>query len=145
MVVHIGYSTKRGRILRKILNRTVTVSHLFTTCLYFLCINYAVAVIVYLATMKMRIDNGNLEGIIIFLNFLLIVTLCFPPGCPIYFNLVYSFCLMRLKWNNVLGSEPEKSVESAHLKIMCFDKTGTLTEDKVQVNSIYKFEKNNYR
>jgi magnesium-transporting ATPase (P-type) len=106
MVVHIGYGTKRGRILRRILHKTVTVSHLFTTCLYFLSITYGVAVIIYLATMKMRIDNGIVEGLIIFLHFLLIVTLCFPPGCPIYFNLVYSFCLMRLKWNNILGTDP---------------------------------------
>jgi magnesium-transporting ATPase (P-type) len=28
---------------------------------------------------------------------------------------------------------------------MCFDKTGTLTEDKVEVNSIYKFEDFSYR
>ncbi len=28
---------------------------------------------------------------------------------------------------------------------MCFDKTGTLTEDKVQLNSVYKLEKDAYR
>lgn len=104
MVVNIGYSSKRGRILRKILNRPVTVSHLFTCCLYFLACTYVVGLVLYLATLPMRLNIGNLQGIIIFLNFLLVITQCFPPGCPIYFNLVYSFCLMRLKWNGILGT-----------------------------------------
>jgi len=104
MVIHTGYSSKRGRILRKILHRTQSVPHFFTTCIYFLAEAYIIAVILYLGTMQMRIDNNNLDPIIIFLNFLLLVTFCFPPAFPIYFNLVYSFCLMRLKWKNILGT-----------------------------------------
>jgi len=77
--------------------------------------------------MSVRIANDNLQRIIIFLNFLLILTFTIPPACPIYFNVVYSFSLVRLKWKNILGTDPEKTVEGAHLKIMCFDKTGTLT------------------
>lgn len=131
MVAHVGYGTKRGRILRKILHKTVATSHLFTTCLYSFAFTYLIGVIIYLGTMSVRLEKGNLDGIIIFLNFLLIITQCLPPGCPIYFNLVYSFSLMRLKWNNILGTDPEKTVESARLRIICFDKTGTLTEDKM--------------
>lgn len=79
-----------------------------------------------------------MEPVIIFLNFLLLITFCFSPSFPIYFNLVYSFCLMRLKWKNILGTEPEKTIEAAHLQTMCFDKTGTLTEDKVEVTKVLK-------
>lgn len=142
--MHTGYASKRGRILRKILHRNPATPHFFTTCMYFLVFNYVVGIIVYLGTLPVRISNNNLDPIIIFLNFLLIVTFCMPPSSPIYFNLVYSFCLIRLKWKEILGTEPEKTVEAAHLKIMCFDKTGTLTEDKVQVHKVYKFDNDSF-
>lgn len=137
--MHTGYTSKRGRILRKILHRNAATPHFFTTCMYFLLLNYVVGAIIYLATLPMRISNDNLSTGIIILNFLLIITFCLPPPSPIFFNLVYSFCLIRLKWREILSTEPEKTVEAAHLKVMCFDKTGTLTEDKVQVHKIYKF------
>lgn len=127
MVVHTGYSSKKGRILRKILHRNPEYPHFFTTFIVFMFEVYAAGVIAYLGTMSLRVNTGQLEPIIIFLDFLLIITFCFPPSGPIYFNLVYSFSLIRLKANNILGTEPEKTVESAHLSIMCFDKTGTLT------------------
>lgn len=139
MVVHTGYSSKKGRILRKILHRHPESPHFFTTFIVFMFEVYGAGVLAYLGTMALRVNSGQLEPIIIFLDFLLVVTFCFPPSGPIYFNLVYSFALIRLKANNVLGTEPEKTVEGAHLALMCFDKTGTLTEDKVQVRRVLHF------
>lgn len=106
MVVHTGYASKRGRILRKILHRHPNVPHFFTTFIYFLVEAYIVSIFIYLSTLSMRINNNNLQPIIIFLNFLLIVTFSFPPSCPIYFNLIYSFSLLRLKFKDILGTEP---------------------------------------
>lgn len=60
MVVHTGYSSKKGRILRKILYRSTSTSHIFKTFIIFLFEIYAVGVIAYLCTMQMRISNGNL-------------------------------------------------------------------------------------
>lgn len=140
MVMHTGYSSKRGRILRRILHRNSATPHFFKSCIYFLLINWVIGMLIYLLTMPMRIAKDNLERILIFLNFLLILTFSIPPSCPIYFNVVYSFSLIRLKWKDILGTEPEKTVEAAHLKTMCFDKTGTLTEDKVEVNKVFKFD-----
>lgn len=127
MVVHTGYTSKKGRILRKILHRSAERPHFFMTYIAFMVEVYAVGVVAYLGTMWLRVDTGVVEPVIIFLDFLLIVTFCFPPSGPIYFNLVYSFSLMRLKANHILGTDPEKTVEAAHLRTMCFDKTGTLT------------------
>lgn len=36
MVVHTGYASKKGRILRKMLHRTVSQPHLFKSYIYFL-------------------------------------------------------------------------------------------------------------
>lgn len=104
IVMHTGYTSKRGRILRRILHRNPSTPHFFTTCMYALGINYVLAVLIYLGTLPIRISNDNLEPIIIFLNFLLIITFCFPPASPIYFNLAYSFSLLRLKWKDILGT-----------------------------------------
>jgi magnesium-transporting ATPase (P-type) len=56
MVAHVGYGTKRGRILRKILHKTITTSHLFTTCLYSFVSAYIVGAILYLGTMPVRLE-----------------------------------------------------------------------------------------
>lgn len=144
MVVHTGYTSKKGRILRKMLHRQVSKPALFKSFIYFLIENYIVVLIIYFATLRMRIDQNNLDPIIIVLNFLLIITFSFSPSCPIYFNLIYSFALLRMKFKGILGTHPQKTIQAAHLKVMCFDKTGTLTEDKVQLQKILKFNEDNY-
>ena len=63
----------------------------------------------------------------------------FPPGLPIFFNVVYSWSLLKLLYLGVMGTEPKKTVTSAELSTMFFDKTGTLTETKVEVNTVYEF------
>ncbi len=138
MVINTGYASKRGRIIRKILNRVPTVPHFFKTFIYFLAETYIVGIIICFATIFISI-NAQIPTLMIILTFLLYVTFCFPPAFPIYFNLVYSFCLVRLKWKNIFGTEPQKTVESAHVTIMCFDKTGTLTEQKVEIYQVFNF------
>ena len=50
-----------------------------------------------------------------------------PSTLLIYFNLNYSFSLARLRYKDISGTQLEKTVAGADLKIFCFDKTGTLT------------------
>ena len=61
----------------------------------------------------------------------------FPPAFPIYFNLAYSFCLVRLHRDGVIGTESEKTIESSRLRTICFDKTGTLTLTRMQMAHVY--------
>ena len=60
MAIYTGYTTKRGQILRKILNRPVIISELFRSCLYFLLLTCIVGLTLYLSTMSVRLSNGNL-------------------------------------------------------------------------------------
>lgn len=55
MAMHTGYTSKRGRILRKIIHKTASAPHFFTTCMYFLLENYIVGVILYLGTLPLRL------------------------------------------------------------------------------------------
>jgi cation-transporting P-type ATPase 13A2 len=78
----------------------------------------------------------NIEKMMVAFRFLDFITYAFPAPLPIYFNLVYSFCLVRLHRDGILGIECEKTVESGRMKTLCFDKTGTLTQDKMEVSKI---------
>lgn len=128
LVINIGFATRRGRIIRKILTRIPVSSDLFKKAFIFLLIAFAVAAIIYFATIRMLLDR-DIETVIVVFRFIDFLGFSFPPTFPIYFNLAYSFSLARLAANNITGTEPEKTVESTNLKTMCFDKTGTLTEN----------------
>jgi magnesium-transporting ATPase (P-type) len=106
VAINTGYSSKRGRILRKMLIRNIEQPHFFKSYIYFVLFSYIIGVIAYLATLSLRLNmsNGGIDRIFILLNFLLIITFCFPPAAAIYFNLVYSFSLIRLKFNGILGT-----------------------------------------
>ena len=94
----------------------------------FLFETFIVGELIFAGTVNMMIKNGIITSFIIF-RFLDILAWSFPPGFPIYFNISYSFSLVRLKWKNIFGTEPEKVVEGADVKTFCFDKTGTLTKN----------------
>ncbi len=106
--------------------------------IYFLLEIYIIGgILAYFASMQVFI-NAEIETLMIILLFFLFVTFCFPPAFPIYFNLAYSLCLARLKFKDIYGTEPEKTISGTNLKIMCFDKTGTLTEEKVNLHQVFK-------
>jgi cation-transporting ATPase 13A2 len=75
--------------------------------------------------------NITIPKVFIGYRFLDFLAWSFPPTFPIYFNLAYSFSLVRLRRKGIVGTEPEKTVDAAKLKTMCFDKTGTLTQNVV--------------
>lgn len=62
-------------------------------------------------------------------RFLDVLGWAFPPSFPIYFNITYTYSLIRLKLSNIFGTEPEKVTEAANVRTFCFDKTGTLTQN----------------
>lgn len=73
----------------------------------------------------------------IFFRFLDFITYSFPAPLPIFFNLAYSFCLVRLRRDGIYGTECEKTIESSRMKTICFDKTGTLTHSGMKVSNIF--------
>lgn len=87
---------------------------------------FIVAMILYFATIAYHKDK-NVSNLIVGFRFIDFLGWAFPPTFPIFFNAAYSYTLVRLKNNGILCTEPEKTVDSSDMKIMCFDKTGTLT------------------
>lgn len=97
---------------------------------------FIVLVIVYAATIGLLLSI-NITTIMVVFRFLDYITYAFPAPFPIYFNLVYSFCLVRLNRDGIIGTEAEKTVESGRMKTLCFDKTGTLTQTKMEVKQVF--------
>ena len=101
LAVHTGYTSRRGRIIRKILVKSQKMPEFFKSLLFFLLEVYIVGgVITYFATIPIFL-NSQVSLSIWILLFFLFITFCFPPSLPIYFNLAYSCCLARLKMKNI--------------------------------------------
>ena len=101
----------------------------------------AVSFIIYLATLPQLLQL-DIDTIMVIFRFFDFITYAFPAPFPIFFNLAYSFCLVRLNKENIIGTQAEKTVESSRMKTICFDKTGTLTQNKMEVANVYAFAKN---
>lgn len=138
-MVYTGYTTRRGRIIRRILARTEQYPAIFSRALIFLVEAFIVSMVIYFATLGF-VMSKDVSDLIIGMRFVDFLGFAFPPTFPIFFNVAYSFALARLKHHNVLCTEPEKTVESCNLRTLCFDKTGTLTESKVEVRQVLKFQ-----
>lgn len=95
-----------------------------------------VGIILYLSTLWLLILKP-IDSILKTLRFFDVLTYTFPAAFPIFFNLAYSFCLIRLNKKDILGTEAEKTVEGSKLETVCFDKTGTLTYTEVKVSEIF--------
>ena len=139
LVINTGYTTRRGRIIRKILTKVQTKSDLFQKALLFLLEAFVVGAIIYFATLSFMLSK-DISNIIVGFRFIDFLGWSFPPTFPIYFNLAYSFALVRLNANEITGTEPEKTVEGCNISVMCFDKTGTLTQNEVEVNKVLKIK-----
>lgn len=87
---------------------------------------FCVAMIIYFITIA-YMSSKDISSLIVGFRFVDFLGWSFPPTFPIYFNVAYTFSIVRLKNSGIMCIEPEKSVAGSNLKIMCFDKTGTLT------------------
>lgn len=70
---------------------------------------FVVCLIVYLATIRVTLSK-DISDLFVGFRFIDFLGWSIPPLYPIYFNFLYSFALMRLKFNNILGTRPEKTV-----------------------------------
>lgn len=71
----------------------------------FLAETFLVSLIVYFATLNFT-QSKDIDPIFVGFRFVDFLGWSVPPIYPIYFNLIYSFALIRLRANNVIGIEP---------------------------------------
>lgn len=126
LVVNTGFSTRKGRIFRKILNNNPTVPEFFASGLKYLMIMFGLGYVIFFAMIPVMLRN-QLSNMDMILRAFDLFGWTLPAALPIFFNLCYSFSLGRLRSAKIYGTEPQKTVVSGKIKTMCFDKTGTLT------------------
>ncbi len=95
IVINTDYSTRRGRIIHKILTRQTKRPQFYKKGIYFLLINFAIGVILYLSTLYLLL--GNVISLFVGFRFMDILGWTIPPAYPIYFNMAFTFSLIRLK------------------------------------------------
>lgn len=142
VAINTGFTTHRGRIIRKILNRTVKDPDILRTTMVFVLEVVIVSVITFFATLYLLLER-DIEKLFIVFKFIDFLASSAPPPLPILFNLAYSFSLLRLGYRDIVGTEPQKTVDGAQIKTFCFDKTGTLTRNEVSINKIFKIKNEN--
>jgi magnesium-transporting ATPase (P-type) len=102
VVINTGYATRRGRIIRKILTRTAQKPDFYDKGLIFLVFNLLIGVILYFSTLYLML--GNVLELYVGFRFLDVIAWCMPPSFPVFFNLAYTFSLVRLKYKNIFGT-----------------------------------------
>jgi P-type E1-E2 ATPase len=138
-VIATGFTTRRGKIQKKIMHRIAQQPDFFKQAVWFLAFSGSLSVVVFFSTLKMKLD-ADIDRSLVWLGLINVVLNAIFPALPIYFTMAYSWAIYRLKKDNILTTMPEKTVESNRLKISCFDKTGTLTENSISLDKVYLHE-----
>ena len=103
VVMQTGFTTTRGRIIRRILHRDIKEPDFMRSTLLFVCEVVLVGLVVFFSTLfiLLRID---IEPVFVFFKFIDFLASSAPPPLPIYFNLAYSLALVRLKRRSINGT-----------------------------------------
>lgn len=126
--VYTGFSSRKGRILRAILNRKHQNPDFLRSVYIYFAVAYVVAMIFYCATLGLRL-SVNIDHLFVGARVLDYTLAAIPADFVIYLTIAYSWALFRLRRNGVISTMLEKTVEANRLRTACFDKTGTITED----------------
>lgn len=104
MAINIGFGSRRGRIIRKILTKKPKQPEILNKLVYFMLEILLVSMLLY-AAMVTQMTGKNIESIMIIFKFLEFITYSLSAVLPIFFNLAYSFCLIRLRQKGINGTQ----------------------------------------
>lgn len=103
MVINTGYTTHRGRIVRKILNRRVKDPDMLRSLLFFVLEVVIVGLITFFSTLFLMLVR-DISKLFVFFKTIDFLASSAPPSLPIFFNLAYSLSLFRLRSKGISGT-----------------------------------------
>ncbi|TRY64847.1 hypothetical protein DNTS_028716 [Danionella cerebrum] len=139
VVVRTGFSTAKGQLIRSILYPKPTDFKLYRDAYLFLLCLVAVASIVFLYSLVMKILNKEAVKEII-VKSLDIITITVPPALPAAMTAGIVYAQRRLRKVGIFSISPQRINICGQLNLVCFDKTGTLTEDGLDMWGIHRVE-----
>lgn len=93
IVINTGFTSHRGRIIRKILNRTIKDPDMLRSTLGFILIVLIVSMITFFTTLFLQLTR-DISKLFVFFKFIDFLVSSAPPPLPIFFNLAYSLSLL---------------------------------------------------
>ena len=96
MVIRTNFVTRKGQILRQILNRIPKQPHFFNKAVIFLIISGIISIILFFCTVKIKL-TANIDKSLVWLSIINFILNSIPPAFPIYFTMAYSLSIYRLR------------------------------------------------
>lgn len=139
VVVNTAFSTRKGKIIRKILHSNDSASEFFRSMLPFFGQVVVVHILLFAIFFNYMFEDPSNEKMI-WLRFGEFMVSSIPGFLQVEENLFKSIYLIRLNGQGIIGTNCEKTIESSRMETVCFDKTGTLTQNEVEVQGILIYD-----
>ena len=133
VVARNGFATKKGKLMRTILETTKRSNIESKEAYVFLFILLIVAIIAsgYVLNEGLKDEKRNRYKLL--LRCTLILTSVVPPELPMELSLTVNYSMIELIKKAIFTTEPFRIPLAGMSDICCFDKTGTLTNNDLKV------------
>ena len=125
----IGFSTKKGTLIRSIMLANPPVSKFEKDSLKYIKLMFVYAVFLYFVSFPFFYVEASLFDIV--MRFGDILTVVVPPALPACLNIGILFAVKRLKTSRIKCTQANKVGIAGRVDSCIFDKTGTLTENEL--------------
>lgn len=132
LVIRTAFVTTKGNLVRDILYPKPNKFKFYADSLKFIFFMGLIAIVGFLATMPIMLNQG-FETWAIVDRSLDLITITVPPALPAAMTAGTAFAIARLRKRKIYCISPPRVNVSGRVNLMVFDKTGTLTEDGLQV------------
>ncbi|CAD8212685.1 unnamed protein product [Paramecium pentaurelia] len=137
LVIRTGYSSVRGQYFRNVIFPPPPSRQFYLQACKFLVILGLFILAIFTLLYLTQYQNMNYSSKLIIIRYLDVITWIVPPALPIFFSLAQAISLLKLKQEDIMGSNPIKAEEAGKIDTICFDKTGTLSTLGLQAHDYY--------
>ena len=130
-VIRNGFATKKGKLMRTILDTTgrATVESKEAYVFLFILFIFACISSGYVLNEGLKDEERNKYKLL--LRCIIILTSVVPPELPMELSLAVNYSMMEIIKKAIFCTEPFRLPLAGMVDVCCYDKTGTLTSDEL--------------
>jgi cation-transporting ATPase 13A1 len=132
-VIRNGFATKKGQLMRTIMDTTGRATVESKEAYVFLFILFIFALISSGYVLNEGLKNEARNKYKLLLRCIIILTSVVPPELPMELSLAVNYSMMEIMKKCIFCTEPFRMPLAGQIEICCYDKTGTLTSDELIV------------